>query len=209
MDSILDILVNFITSFIGATGYLGVVALMAIESACIPLPSEVIMPFSGFLIASGTFNIWWLAIAGTLGNIFGSWIAYFVGKAGGRPLIEKYGKWILISRRDLDRADHWFERFGPGVVLVSRLLPVVRTFISFPAGIAKMPFWKFTFYTAIGAFPFVLFLAWLGEQLGKNWETLRTYFRGLDFVILGLIILAIGLWVWKHLKDRQIQQTKK
>jgi len=206
MDSIIDILANFITHFIGASGYLGVVFLMAIESACIPLPSEVIMPFSGFLVASGQFNLWLSALAGTAGNVLGSLIAWWVGRVGGRPLVEKYGKWILISHRDLDRADHWFSKYGEWAILISRLLPVVRTFISFPAGIAKMKFWKFTAFTAVGAFPFVLFLAWLGEQLGKNWESIRQYFRGADYLILAIIILGIGLWVWKHLRERRVSK---
>jgi membrane protein DedA with SNARE-associated domain len=208
MDSLLDILANFITSIIGASGYLGVVFLMAVESACIPLPSEVIMPFSGFLVATGTFNLWWLVLAGTLGNVLGSWIAYGVGKAGGRPLIEKYGKYILVSHKDLDRADNWFAKFGDRAVLISRLLPVVRTFISFPAGVAKMPFWKFTAFTALGAFPFVLFLAWIGQILGENWETIRAYFRGADYLILAVIVVAVGLWIWKHVKEsaKQVKQ---
>jgi membrane protein DedA with SNARE-associated domain len=201
MESILDILANFITSVIGSTGYAGVMVLMAVESACIPLPSEVIMPFSGFLVASDQFNIWILAGVGTAGNVLGSWIAYWVGKKGGRPLIEKYGKWVLISHRDLDRADHMFAKWGQGIVFVSRLLPVVRTFISFPAGVAKMPFWKFTAYTAIGAFPFVLFLAWIGQKLGENWESIRSYFRGADFIVLGVLVVGIIWWVWRHVKN--------
>src|SRR5437764_11057819 len=134
----------WIVGVIATTGYGGVVLLMAIESACIPLPSEVIMPFSGYLVYTGRFNLWLVALAGAVGCVVGSMVAYWVGRVGGRPLIEKYGKYVLISRRDLDLADRWFARYGEVIVFASRLLPVVRTFIAFPAGVARMNLTRFT-----------------------------------------------------------------
>src|ERR1041384_4980332 len=144
---IIEILSAFIVATISTLGYAGIVLLMAIESACIPLPSEIIMPFSGYLVYTGRFNIWLVAVAGAFGCVVGSLAAYLVGMYGGRPPIEKYGKFVLVSRHDLDLADRWFDRFGEVIVFVSRLLPAIRTFIAFPAGIARMNLKKFVIYT--------------------------------------------------------------
>ena len=187
---------------ISATGYGGVVLLMAIESANIPLPSEVIMPFSGFLVASGELNLWLVGLSGAIGCVVGSVVSYWIGVKGGRPLIEKYGKYILFSHHDLDIADRWFKKHGELTVFVGRLLPVIRTFISFPAGISRMNFGRFVIYSFLGSLPWCIFLAYLGQKLGENWENLRGYFHGLDWVILGLIVLGIVWWVWRHLKNR-------
>jgi len=187
-----------IIAAISSLGYLGIVALMAIESACIPLPSEVIMPFSGFLVWEGQFNLWLTGLAGAAGCVVGSTAAYWVGYWGGRPLVRRYRRYILISSRDLTRADHWFERYGDSTVFFSRLLPVVRTFISLPAGIARMPFGRFCLYTFLGSFPWCLGLSYLGYRLGRHWQTLRTYFHDLDAVILIAIAAVIGWWIWRH-----------
>src|SRR5215831_16588103 len=144
---IIEIISAFIVATISTLGYGGVVLLMAIESACIPLPSEIIMPFSGYLVYTGRFNLWLVAVAGAFGCVVGSLVAYWVGMYGGRPLIEKYGRYVLVSRHDLDLADRWFDRFGEAIVFVSRLLPVIRTFIAFPAGVARMNLTKFITYT--------------------------------------------------------------
>jgi len=189
-----------IIAAISSLGYLGIVALMAIESACIPLPSEVIMPFSGFLVWEGQFNLWLTGLAGAAGCVVGSTAAYWVGYWGGRPLVRRYRRYILISSRDLTRADHWFERYGDSTVFFSRLLPVVRTFISLPAGIARMPFGRFCLYTFLGSFPWCLGLSYLGYRLGKHWQTLRTYFHDLDVVILIAIAAVIGWWTWRHVR---------
>jgi membrane protein DedA with SNARE-associated domain len=196
---ILSMIANWIISVISTLGYGGVVLLMAIESANIPLPSEVIMPFAGFLVAEGHFNLYIVALAGAFGCVVGSIFSYFLGYYGGRPLIEKYGKYVLVSHHDLDLTDKWFTKYGEATVFFARLLPIVRTFISFPAGIAKMRFGRFIIYSFLGSLPWTLFLAFLGQKLGQNWETLRNYFRGFDWLILILIVLGIVWWIARHL----------
>ena len=200
-STILSTIASWIMGVISATGYGGVILLMAIESANIPLPSEIIMPFSGFLVAQGELNLWLVGLAGAIGCVVGSIVSYWLGAYGGRPLIEKYGKYILIFHHDLDLADRWFKKHGEATVFVGRLLPVIRTFISFPAGIAKMNFPKFIIYSFLGSFPWTLALAYLGQKLGENWESLRGYFHGVDWVILGLIIIGIIWWVRRHIRQ--------
>jgi membrane protein DedA with SNARE-associated domain len=200
INSILTIISIFIIETISSTGYLGIVILMAIESACIPLPSEVIMPFSGYLVTMKRFSLIGTGVAGTFGCVVGSVAAYYVGMYGGRPLIERYGKYILISHKDLDVADRWFLRYGDAVIFFSRLLPVIRTFISFPAGVARMNMVKFVTYTFVGSFPWCLGLAYIGMILGKNWETIKVYFHRFDYLIGAVILLGIGIFLWKHLK---------
>lgn len=201
-SQILSIVANWIMSVISSLNYGGVVLLMAIESANIPLPSEVIMPFSGFLVAKGEMNLWLVGLAGGIGCVVGSVFSYYLGYFGGRPLIEKYGKYILISHHDLDLADRWFKNRGDATVFIGRLLPVVRTFISFPAGIARMNIWKFIVYSFVGSVIWSIFLAFVGKKMGDNWERLRGYFHGFDWVILFLIALGIIWWVWRHVKNR-------
>jgi membrane protein DedA with SNARE-associated domain len=192
---------NFITSTIDQLGYTGVALLMAIESAAIPLPSEIIMPFSGFLVQSGRFTLFGLALAGAIGSVLGSVITYGIGYYGGRPLIIKYGKYVLISEHDLHLTERFFQRFGKLSVFIGRILPVVRTFISIPAGIGKVPFWPFVIYAFLGSFIWSYFLAWLGMRLGENWHVLETYFRKFDLLI-GLIIIAfIVWWISRHFKS--------
>jgi membrane protein DedA with SNARE-associated domain len=200
---IIEILSAFIVATISTLGYSGVALLMAVESACIPLPSEIIMPFSGYLVYKGQFNLWGVGVAGAVGCVVGSWVAYFVGLKGGRPFIEKYGKYVLFSRHDLDLADRWFARYGEVIVFASRLLPVVRTFIAFPAGVARMNLARFTVYTFLGSLPWCVGLAYVGQILGEQWdknETLKTWFHRFDFLI-GIAILAAAVWwVRRHVK---------
>lgn len=198
-STILSTIAGFIINTISTLGYGGVVLLMAIESANIPLPSEIIMPFSGFLVAKGELNLYLVALSGAVGCVLGSIFSYWLGAVGGRPLVEKYGKYILISHHDLDLADRWFKKRGEMTVLIGRLLPVVRTFISFPAGIAKMNFGRFIIYSFLGSLPWTFALAFIGQKLGQNWENLRAYFRGADVIILVLIIIVIVWWIWRHL----------
>ncbi|MFH1169651.1 MAG: DedA family protein [Chloroflexota bacterium] len=177
---------------------------MAIESACIPLPSELIMPIAGWMLIKEQSlpAIFTLAAGayGALGNTIGSAIAYGVGAWGGRPLLEKYGRYILITRRDLDRADRWFTRSGGWSVFLSRLLPVVRTFISLPAGIARMSFARFLIYTFTGSFIWSTGLAYGGYQLGEHWEQIRAVMRPFDPFIIAIIIALIALYIFRHLK---------
>lgn len=203
--SILSAIANWVIGVISALGYSGVALLMAIESANIPLPSEVIMPFSGFLVAQGQMNLWLAGLAGAIGCLLGSSLSYWIGSVGGRPLIEKYGKYILISHHDLDLADGWFKKYGEITVFVGRLLPVVRTFISFPAGISKMNFWRFSFYSFIGSLPWCILLAYIGEKMGENWDSLRKYFHSFDWAILSLIVLGIIWYVWRHIRNSRIK----
>ncbi len=184
-------------------GYSGVVLLMAIESACIPLPSEIIMPFSGYLVSKGEMNLWLVALAGAVGCVLGSMVAYWVGMYGGRPLIEKYGKYILISHHDLDLADRWFKKYGEIIVFASRLLSAIRTFIAFPAGVARMNIPRFIIYTFAGSLPWCLGLAYVGQKLGEQWDKdprLKSLFHRFDFVIGILLVLGATWWIWRHVR---------
>ena len=200
---IIEMLSGFIVATITALGYWGVALLMAIESACVPLPSEIIMPFSGYLVSQGKMSLWGVSVAGAVGCVLGSLAAYWVGMYGGRPLIEKYGRYLLISRQDLDLADRWFGRYGEVIIFTSRLLPAVRTFISFPAGVARMNLKRFILYTFAGSLPWCLALAYVGQKLGEKWnkdDTLKTLFHRFDFVIGIIGVLAVVWWVRRHLK---------
>ena len=200
---IITILSGFIVATISTLGYSGIVLLMAIESACIPLPSEIIMPFSGYLVSTGELNLWGVAVAGAVGCVLGSLVAYWIGMYGGRPFIEKYGRYILLSRHDLDIADRWFVKHGEIIVFVSRLLPAIRTFIAFPAGVARMNLTRFVIYTFAGSLPWCLGLAYVGQKLGEQWDkddTLKTWFHRFDFLIGIAGALFIIWWVWRHIK---------
>lgn len=173
---------------------------MTLESALIPVPSEIIMPFSGFLVWSEKLAWWPVIMWGTVGNLAGSLIAYYIGRYGGRAFILKYGKYILISSEDIERAEKWFNKYGSFSIFFSRLLPVVRTFISLPAGIARMPVFKFSLYTFLGSLPWSILLTYSGLIAGENWKSLEAYFRKFDWLIIAIIILAIGWWLYKKLK---------
>jgi len=170
---------------------------MALESANIPIPSEIIMPFSGYLVFAGKFSFWLVVLAGTLGNLFGSILGYLVGFFGGRPFIEKYGKYFFIYKKDLDKADFWFSKYGQGIVFFSRMLPIIRTFISTPAGVVKMNFRKFCLFTFFGSLPWSLFLTYLGFKAGENWQKLEIYFQKFDWLIIVLILLGVGWWIYQ------------
>jgi membrane protein DedA with SNARE-associated domain len=183
-------------------GYAGISLLMAIESACIPLPSELIMPFAGYLVYTGKMNLLWAATAGAIGCNLGSLVAYEIGYYGGRPLVERYGRWILMWHRELDWADHFFQRRGELAVVIARMLPVIRTFIALPAGIARMPRVKFHVYTFVGSWPWCFGLAYLGMKLGENWRSLGKYFHKFDAVIGALILASIAWFIWSHWQHR-------
>ncbi|HEY6970185.1 MAG TPA: DedA family protein [Candidatus Angelobacter sp.] len=205
MEKIIAALAGFVIAVISKGGYLGVVVLMAIESACIPLPSEIIMPFAGYLVYAGQFKLLWAATAGAIGCNLGSVVAYEIGFYGGRPLIGKYGSYLLMSRHDLEMADRFFERFGSAAVFFGRLLPVIRTFIALPAGVARMPRLRFHVYTFAGSWPWCFALAWVGMKLGERWHTdprLSHWLHRLDVVVIALLLLA-GLWFLRsHWKNR-------
>jgi membrane protein DedA with SNARE-associated domain len=197
LETLIGFLATWIIATISAIGYLGIALLMAIESACIPLPSEIIMPFSGYLVSTGRFNLFLVATAGAIGCNLGSSIAYAVGYFGGRPLVEKCGRYILVDR--------FFARFGGITVFICRLLPVVRTFIALPAGIARMPQVKFQLYTFLGSWPWCFALAYVGEQLGARWDTdpeLRNLFHRFDAVIVAAFAVLVVWYVARHWKHR-------
>jgi membrane protein DedA with SNARE-associated domain len=202
LTSLLEVLARFIIAVISQSGYLGIILLMAIESACIPLPSEVIMPFSGYLVSIGRFKLMGVAVAGALGCNLGSIVAYYIGAWGGRPLAEKYGHYVLVTRHDLDLADRWFTRYGDWAVFFARLLPVVRTFIALPAGIARMNFLRFNLFTFLGSLPWCLVLAYAGLKLGERWVTLREYFHRFDTMLVILIVLGAVWFIRSRWKDR-------
>ena len=202
VTSFIELLGRFIIAVISGSGYAGIVLLMAIESACIPLPSEVIMPFSGFLVSTGRFNLWVVAVAGALGCNLGSLVAYYIGAWGGRPLVERYGRYALVSRHDLEMADRFFARYGEWAVFIARLLPVIRTFIALPAGISRMNVWRFHLYTFLGSLPWCLVLAYLGLKLGPRYTILREYFHRFDTVLGLLIVVAVAWFVYDRWKNR-------
>jgi len=201
LEKILAPVTAFILSVISSWGYAGIVACMTIESACIPLPSEIIMPFSGYLVTTGRFTLWGVALAGAVGNVFGSWIAYWLGAVGGRPFAERLSRWRVIRIAEYDRANGWLQRHGLQVAFWTRLLPIVRTFISFPAGAARVPLARFTVYTFLGSFIWALGLAWIGSALGEHWEAIRSYARGFDLVIAAGLLVLFMLWLRSHLRS--------
>ncbi len=205
LENLIAPLAAFIIATISSIGYGGIVILMAIESACIPLPSEIIMPFSGYLVSIGRFDLVLVATAGALGCNLGSSIAYAIGHYGGRPLVEKWGFYVLMSRRDLEMVDRFFARYGGITVFVSRLLPVVRTFIALPAGIAHMPQVKFQVYTFIGSWPWCFALAYVGMKLGERWQSdpaLRDIMHRFDGAIIVIMVIGIIWYLRRHWKHR-------
>src|SRR5947209_9335851 len=208
-----DILTTLITNLYVSTGLIGIILAMAIESCCIPLPSEIVMPLAGVMLASGRHlpgvpagtnpfvALVLVALAGSIGCLIGSIVAYAIGYSGGRPLMLKYGRYVLISQHDADKADAFFQRWGSATTFFSRLLPVVRTYISLPAGIAKMPFARFCIYTFLGSFPWCLLLAYLGTLVGKNLSTLSPVFHYLDIVILIAVVVLVALYIWRHIHN--------
>lgn len=204
MSGIEGHVVDFIRDVYDAISWPGVVGLMAIESSLVPLPSELIMPFAGwFLVRDSGRGVEWvflLAFLGALGNLLGSLAAYWAGAAGGRPFLDRYGKYVLVSRHDVDMAERWFARHGNSTVFFARLVPIVRTFISLPAGIARMDLVKFSLFTFLGSYPFSLGLAYGGYKLGQGWERVRDNIRPFEIPILVVIVLLAALYVWRHYK---------
>jgi membrane protein DedA with SNARE-associated domain len=203
-----EIVIPFLESLYGAVGYAGVGLAMAIESAMVPLPSELILPFAGFMVSDQSliepitgepWNFWIAVIVGTIGNTLGSLVAYTIGAYGGRPFLERYGKYILIRQHELDTADEFFRKYGSATVFFGRLLPIVRTFISFPAGVTRMPIGKFIVYSTLGALPWSIALVWAGQQLGANWVEIRHMLQPFDLAIAVLVVAAALSLLWWRL----------
>lgn len=197
---------GFIIGVLQAGGYWGVLALMAIESACVPLPSEIILPFAGYLVSTGRLNLYWVATVGALGCNLGSAVAYAVGAYGGRPAVRRWGRYVLLTERDLDHAEWFFNRFGGPAVLIGRMLPVIRTFIALPAGIAHMPQLRFHLYTFVGSWPWCLLVAWIGMKLGAAWETnprLHAVFHYFDAAVVLFAVVVIARFVWSRRKQHR------
>jgi membrane protein DedA with SNARE-associated domain len=212
---LLDWLTQLIIDNVASYGYAAIFVLMVLESACIPIPSEVTMVFGGALV-SATFlapelqlEFWPVVVAGTLGNLVGSWIAYWVGYVGGRPFVARWGRYVLIRPHEVDRAHDWFERYGEAAVFFGRLLPVVRTFISLPAGVVRMPFWKFTVFTVLGCLPWSLALTWLGYELGERWETVERILRPISWAVAIAVLLAVVWFVWHRIRMIRAEEAER
>jgi membrane protein DedA with SNARE-associated domain len=195
--SITDKLVDFCTNVIGDIGYAGVFVLMLLESACVPIPSEATMLFAGFKVDDGTLTLFGIVAAGVLGNLVGSWIAYAAGYYGRLELLEQH-RVFHVNQKYLDWADSWFKRYGSATVFFTRMLPIIRTFISLPAGIARMPFWRFTVLTLAGCIPWVLMLGLIGREVGSNWEDWRGRLEYLDYAVLVAIVAGIAYLLVKR-----------
>ncbi|MDQ4149387.1 MAG: DedA family protein [Actinomycetota bacterium] len=207
MEQLLDQLKEWIVASVGSWGYLAVFVLMALESACIPIPSEVTMPVAGLLAHEGKLSFFWAGFLGAVANLAGSWAAYGIGRGGGRSLLLKYGRYILIKPHDIERADRWFERYGDRAVFFTRLLPVVRTFISLPAGVARMPFWRFSVLTLIGCIPWSFALTAAGYVLGDNWERILPYIEPLSYLIAAVLAIMVGVWWMRRVRAAREAST--
>ncbi len=204
-EKIVILLFQFVTHIISAGGYAGIVALVTLNSCGVPIPSEIILPFSGYLVYAGRFNLFLVAVAGAVGCNIGSAIAWWIGARGGRPLVERYGNWVLMSRHDLDRMTWFFSRYGSIAILVGRMLPVVQTFVAFPAGIARMPRLRFHLYTTAGALVWYCCLAWAGMKLGQKWHTDPRFehaFHRFHLAVEVALLAAFVWFVWTHWKNR-------
>lgn len=194
---------TFVMHWVQGSGTIGVFLAMVLESACIPLPSEVIMPFGGYLAGTGHGQLWAMIVAGVVGNVVGSLVAYYVGRAGGRPLLNRFGRYIHLSEKNLDSADAWFEKRGDWSVFIGRLLPGVRTFISLPAGIARMNVGRFVLFTTLGSLPWVAVLAYAGYKLGQNWQGIEKYTHPLIYVA-AILVVALIVYLWMAARKRRV-----
>jgi membrane protein DedA with SNARE-associated domain len=200
-----QIVIPFLNTLYGAVGYVGVMLAMAIESAMIPLPSELVLPYAGFLVSDPTqvepltkdpWGFWVVVAVATIGNTIGSLIGYYIGAWGGRPFLERWGRYLLIRPHELELADRFFQKYGPATAFFSRLMPIVRTFISFPAGVARMPIGKFILYSTLGAIPWSILLVWAGVQLGARWVDIRHTLQPYDLAVAIVVVLLVALFIW-------------
>jgi membrane protein DedA with SNARE-associated domain len=203
-----EALIHLMETWVTEYGYLAIFLLMLAESACIPFPSEVTMLVGGWYAANGTLDFFWVGTWGVLGNLVGSWIAYAVGRSVGREILDRYGKYVLIRSHDIDRAEIWWDRYGEAATFFSRLLPVIRTFISLPAGIARMPVIKFSIYTFIGVIPWTFALTWVGVLVEDNWEAALDYFDIPTLIVGSALVLAAGAWYFRRRRARRLAQEE-
>ena len=203
LASITDPLVNFATNAIDTLGLPGVFLLMLLESACIPIPSEATMLFTGFNVSKGHYTLLEAVAVGSAGNLVGSWVAYAVGYYGRVDVLEKYGPKVGIRMHHLEAADRWFQRHGDATVFFTRLLPVVRTFISLPAGVARMPFWRFTAFTIAGCVPWVLMLTFIGKQAGDHWDQWKNSLHYVDYAVVAAIVVGVAYLVLRRRRRRE------
>lgn len=195
-----EFLVGYITGFIQSAGYYGLAVLMAMESMIFPVPSEAVMPFAGFLVADGVFTFNKVIIFSTIGSIIGSLLSYYIGAYAGRPFINKFGRYLLLSHKDMDITERFFRKYGTFTIFVSRFIPVIRHLISLPAGMARMNLWKFLLYTILGAAMWNSFLAWVGYKLQQNWNQIMQYTQVIDIIIIAGFVVLISLFLYRHLK---------
>ena len=197
---------QLVTEEIAKYGYAAIFLLMVLESACVPIPSEVTMLFAGalvsapFLAPEHQLDLVAVALVGAGANLVGSWLAYWAGYAGGRPLVDRWGRYLLLRPHEIDRAHAWFDRYGQEAVFFGRLLPVVRTFISLPAGVARMNLWKFSLYTVLGCLPWTFGLAFLGYKLGERWDEVERFLRPVSWLVAALVVTAVGWWAWRRIR---------
>jgi membrane protein DedA with SNARE-associated domain len=199
VEALVDLMKDWVVEY----GYLAIFLLMLAESACIPFPSEVTMLVGGWYSADGTLDFFWVGAAGVFGNLVGSWLAYAIGRKTGRALLDRYGKYVLIRSHDIDKAEIWWDKYGEAATFFSRLLPVIRTFISLPAGIARMPFGKFTLYTFLGVIPWTYALTYVGVVVEDNWQRVVDYFDVPTLVIGTAVVVAMGVWYLRRRKERR------
>jgi membrane protein DedA with SNARE-associated domain len=202
VEAVIDLMKTWVTDY----GYLAIFLLMLAESACIPFPSEVTMLVGGWYSAEGTLDFFWVGAAGVAGNLVGSWLAYAIGRKTGRRLLDRYGKYVLIRSHDIDKAEVWWEKYGEAATFFSRLLPVIRTFISLPAGIARMPLGKFSLYTFLGVIPWTYALTYVGVVVEDNWQQVVDYFDVPTLVIGSLLVAGVGVWYVRRRKERASKQ---
>lgn len=209
MTQIFQAVASWVIWVISSLGYFGTFICMAIEGASVPLPSEIILPFSGFLVFTGKFNFWIASLVGALGNASGSTIMYFAGLKGGYPFLYKYGKYLLISHEDIKKAQHWFTKYGKKTVFFSQLLPVVRTYISLPSGILKIGYLPFIIYTFLGSLLWSVFLVYLGMTMGQNWKTIGVYFKKFDLLITVVVVGGLAYFIYHKIKKfKEIAEEK-
>ena len=201
MEFVLEQLSSLIISFIDETGYVGIFVLMALEGSFIPVPSEIILPFSGYLVFEGRFSLLMVAFVGALGNIVGTLFTYSISRYVGLSFLHKYGKYVLVTRGDIDVAQRLFEKYGAPIIFVTRLIPGIRGFIAIPAGVARMKIVPFVAYVFTGSFIYSLALTYLGVIAGKNWDTLGPYFRKFDWVVVVLLVVGVVWWIWRHVRN--------